>query len=234
MNSSNNNFGFYSQLPDSVQSKSGASREVTLDPSTRKYTPQLIKETIETSVSDIRSPQTAYQDRVHGRHLMLTNPFRDDKKQKRKTRHKTKRKALTARQKRQMKIYQIPKECQRYELFLPLHQMWSSYINKLMTGGQQLNLTRLLKADFHGSRLEVVRSRCPNYVGIGGIVVEESKNGLRIITREDCLVLVPKAHSVFEMELPNGAKCLLYGGQIRFRASERATKKFKPKPTVDL
>lgn len=44
-------------------------------------------------------------------------------------------KKLTARQKREMKIYEIPKEKQVYELYLPLHELWLSYMEDLLQLG---------------------------------------------------------------------------------------------------
>lgn len=44
---------------------------------------------------------------------------------------------------------------------------------------------RLLKADFHGSCLTIQRSKCPSYVGVSGIVLQETRNTFKIITQED-------------------------------------------------
>uniref|UniRef100_A0A8C6M8F6 Uncharacterized protein n=1 Tax=Nothobranchius furzeri TaxID=105023 RepID=A0A8C6M8F6_NOTFU len=61
--------------------------------------------------------------------LGYTRPKKDTTKRKSK-----KAKGLGARQKRVMKIFQIKAEHQRYELFLPLHQLWRHYILDLCGG----------------------------------------------------------------------------------------------------
>ena len=44
---------------------------------------------------------------------------------------------------------------------------------------------KVMKADYHGSILRVWRSKCPNYVGTEGILVQETQNTLRLITKEN-------------------------------------------------
>ena len=51
-----------------------------------------------------------------------TTPYRPPKK-------------LSSQQKREMKIYEIPKEQQVYELYLPLHELWLSYMRDLLQLG---------------------------------------------------------------------------------------------------
>jgi len=46
---------------------------------------------------------------------------------------------------------------------------------------------RLLKADYHGSIITVTRAKCPSLVGASGIVLQETKNTLKIITKDDRL-----------------------------------------------
>nr|XP_054591251.1 ribonuclease P protein subunit p29 isoform X1 [Nothobranchius furzeri] len=165
--------------------------------------------------------------------LGYTRPKKDTTKRKSK-----KAKGLGARQKRVMKIFQIKAEHQRYELFLPLHQLWRHYILDLCgglkpSGSPQLVQQKLLKADLHGAILTVVRSRCPSYVGTTGILVQEFKHVFRLITKEDKLKVIPKRNSVFSVEI-NGFVSHIYGSKFQQRASERSAKKFKIRGTMDL
>ncbi|KAM8894023.1 ribonuclease P protein subunit p29-like isoform 5-T5 [Spinachia spinachia] len=110
-------------------------------------------------------------------------------KSKRKSR---KAKGLNARQKRAMKVFHLKPEHQRYELFLPLHELWRQYVIDLCNGlsatcSPQFVQQKLLKADFHGAILTVVRSKCPSYVGATGILIQEFKHVFKIITKEDQL-----------------------------------------------
>jgi ribonuclease P protein subunit POP4 len=43
----------------------------------------------------------------------------------------------------------------------------------------------LLKADYHGAHLKVVRSACSSLVGQSGIVVFDTKNTFKIIGRDN-------------------------------------------------
>ncbi|KAJ2452522.1 RNase P/RNase MRP complex subunit [Coemansia sp. RSA 2336] len=249
MSSNTHAVDFYSQLSKNVKSRSGAPADIPMDQATGKFTPGFIERVVDKDVSDTKA-QIAYSERVDGRMLLLTNPFKE-----KKAKHscignsavlkKSGRKKITAKEKRQLKIYEIPAEARRYELFLPLHKLWSKYIESLLgtkdtaeqmadAKQQQQVLGRLIKADMHGAKLAVERSKCPNFVGISGIVAQETKNVFKLITANDRLVVVPKARCVFTLYLPSDVQCVIYGDQFMYRASERASKKFKPKPTVDL
>ncbi|KAJ1941487.1 hypothetical protein GGF37_003532 [Kickxella alabastrina] len=236
-----------------------APTDVPVDPTTKKFIQGFIERTIDTGISDIRA-QAAFKDRVEGRILLLTNPYKDKSKGTMGTTggrigeaqiiRNTRRKTITAKEKRALNIYEIPKEARRYDLFLPLNLMWNTYVDTLLAGKQQKTaaqmllsgdyknqqqmLGRLIKADMHGARVSVVRAKCPNFIGISGIVAQETKNVFKIITQEDTLAVVPKARCVFSLEFSSGAQCLIYGDQFAFRASERSSKKFKPKPSIDL
>ncbi|XP_050925384.1 ribonuclease P protein subunit p29 isoform X1 [Lates calcarifer] len=156
-----------------------------------------------------------------------------------KTRRNSKKaKGLNARQKRAMKIFQIKPEHQRYELFLPLHELWRQYIIDLCNGlkptcSPQSVQQKLLKADFHGAIITVLRSKCPSYVGTTGILVQEFKHVFKIITKEDRLKVIPKRNSVFTVEI-NGFISHIYGSKFEQRAGERSAKRFKVRGTLDL
>ncbi|KAL2088856.1 hypothetical protein ACEWY4_015755 [Coilia grayii] len=154
---------------------------------------------------------------------------------------KTKRrkaKGLSARERREMKVFQIKPEHQKYSLFLPLHELWKQYIRDLCNGltpesNPQMIQQKFLKADLHGAVLTVVRSKCPSYVGTAGILVQEMKHVFKIITKEDKLKVIPKRNSVFGVEI-DGFVSHIYGSKFEIRSSERSAKKFKAKGTIDL
>uniref|UniRef100_A0A3Q0RET7 Ribonuclease P protein subunit p29 n=1 Tax=Amphilophus citrinellus TaxID=61819 RepID=A0A3Q0RET7_AMPCI len=168
-------------------------------------------------------------------HKALILGYNRPRKEKRKG---TKAKGLNARQKRELKVFEIKPEHQRYELFLPLHELWRQYIIDLCSGlkptsNPQAVQQKLLKADFHGAIITVVRSKCPSYVGTSGILVQEFKHVFKIITKEDKLKVIPKRSSVFAVEI-NGFVSHIYGSRFEHRASERSAKKFKVRGTIDL
>ncbi|XP_032417378.1 ribonuclease P protein subunit p29 [Xiphophorus hellerii] len=166
--------------------------------------------------------------------LGYSRPKRDTAK----TRNRKKAKGLNAQQKRMMKVFHIKPQHQRYELFLPLHQLWRQYVVDLCGGlkptvNPQIVQQKLLKADLHGAIITVVRSKCPSYVGTTGILMQEFKHVFKIITKEDQVKVIPKRNSVFSVELDNFVSHI-YGSKMEFRASERSAKKLKVKGTIDL
>ncbi|RFU25137.1 hypothetical protein B7463_g11203, partial [Scytalidium lignicola] len=158
---------------------------------------------------------------------------------------------LSAREKRALCIYDIPKEAQKYKIYEPLNKMWIGYILEVL-GSNFMPITgttaaKLVSADYHGALLEVVRSRCVGRVGITGIVVKDSKFVFELITKNDELKIVPKEHTIFKFTVPSrmeGDTTIenapagsekpvqqlvfeLHGNQFIHRAADRANKKFK-------
>jgi len=165
----------------------------------------------------------------------------------------------------------------RWELFVPLHRLWLGYMSELL-GLAPMDLSnsnaspsampqaaagmhaKLVKADFHGSIVTVRRSKNAALVGLEGIVVQETENTFKIVTRKDELKVLPKQGSVFVFAVPlyhtsiassdqhsgtdgrptttvlDGAhvEFELYGNQFCFRAADRAGRKFKHKESIEL
>jgi ribonuclease P protein subunit POP4 len=206
-----------------------------------------------------------FQERVKLRPLLLRpsspDPTRDarskrqyERHQKTKAQRKSKKpKPLSAKQKRALCIYDVPKEQQKYAIYQPLHRIWCEYMQEILglsgaeVGSEGKSFVDavgvgpvLASADYHGALVEVVRSRCVSRVGLKGIVVKDTKFTFDIITKRDSLKTVPKEHTVFRFEVPfaevdqqekNTAKKPLvfdiYGSQFEHRAPDRANKKFK-------
>ncbi|XP_024138513.1 ribonuclease P protein subunit p29 isoform X2 [Oryzias melastigma] len=158
-------------------------------------------------------------------------------KKQRTKRSSKKAKGLTAQQKKALKVFQIRPEHQRYQLFLPLHDLWRQYVRDLCGGLRpscpQFVQQKLLKADLHGAIITVVRSKCPSYVGLSGILLQEFKHVFKIITAEDRLKVIPKRNSVFSVEI-DGFVSHIFGSRFEQRASERSAKKFKVHGSIDL
>ena len=160
---------------------------------------------------------------------------------------------LSAKQKRALSIYEIPKEQQKYAIYEPLHRMWCGYMREILELGEgkwnYVNATGagpvLVSADYHGALLEVVRSRCGSRVGLKGIVVKDTKFTFEIVTAKDELKIMPKEHTVFRFEVPlevkeDGKEALkplvfeIHGSQFETRAPDRANKKFRAHFDPDL
>ncbi|XP_075432416.1 ribonuclease P protein subunit p29 isoform X1 [Ascaphus truei] len=157
---------------------------------------------------------------------------------KKKKKKRSKAKGLSAKERRDMRLFQIKPEQQRYEMFLPLHELWKQYIRDLCNGLKpdaqpQMIQSKLLKADLHGAIIMVTKSKCPSYVGLKGIILQEMKHVFKVITKEDTLKVVPKLNCVFSVET-DGFISLIYGSKFQLKSSERSAKKFKGKGSIDL
>ncbi|XP_023932718.1 ribonuclease P protein subunit p29-like [Lingula anatina] len=167
-------------------------------------------------------------------HFMLDNPRTRKRKEV-----KLKRKTLSAKERKELKLFEIQPEHQKYDMYTPLHQLWKDYMkdvinfDKITPGNQSQMEELLLRADLHGAVLTVTKSKCPSYVGTSGILIQETKNTFKLITKDDRLKTIPKPNSVFTFEL-EGYIITIYGNNFQVRASERAHRKFKTRPTVDL
>lgn len=208
--------------------------------------------------------ETIFRDKVKLRPLHLRPSSPDptlnarakrqyDRVQKAKAQRKSnqrksnKPKPLSAKQKRALCIYDIPKEQRKYAIHEPLHNLWCGYMREILgvkDGKRQANANGagpfLVSADYHGAMMEVVRSRCVSRVGLKGIVVKDTKFTFEVITHKNELKTVPKEQTVFRFEVPfeeEGKRPLVFeihGNQFETRAPERANKKFKMHIDLDL
>ena len=215
-------------------------------------------------------PETAdtiFEERVKQRPLLLRptspDPQRDARAKRQYTRlqkekaqrRSHKPKPLSAKQKRSLCIYDIPKEQQKYEIYVELHRMWCGYMRDILgltdrkTAQIQAHVSGpiLVSADYHGALVEVVRSRCVSRVGVKGIVVKDTKFTFEVVTKANVVKTVPKEHTIFQLELSmdqnedepaaDHATPLvfeIYGNQLQTRAPDRANKKFRWHHDPDL
>ncbi|KAI9474161.1 MAG: Rof/RNase P-like protein [Benjaminiella poitrasii] len=177
----------------------------------------------------VETMRPVYIDRSH------TFVKEEDRKQLQKKLKNKRDRKLTAKEKRRFKVYDIPRDAHQYRLFLPLSDLWQGYMAKLVQQGLANFEQKLIKADFHGATMTVIQSTNPSYVGVSGIVVQETMTMLKIITKENKLKQIPKNTSNFSIYVKATDKTYtLYGPQFVARPAERASKKFKPKPSINL
>ncbi|QSL65948.1 hypothetical protein MERGE_003085 [Pneumocystis wakefieldiae] len=168
--------------------------------------------------------------------------------------HKKKPKALSSREKKATGIYNITKDACKYNIWMPLHSLWKEYIKEIVgSSSASIIPQKLLKADMHGSKLKVVRSRCPSRVGIEGICIKETKKTFILITEKNQQKVIPKENSIFSMEIEqtlnhtntkqnsyeeiNGKRLMVFeimGSHFIYRAAERIGKKIKSKSILEL
>ncbi|PIL23904.1 hypothetical protein GSI_13655 [Ganoderma sinense ZZ0214-1] len=243
---------------------------------------------VKNRVTRSSDPAQAYASRVQGRQILLENPARDSRAKKEREEKRARRTAERARkavgvvskkESRKRGIWKLRKEEAKFELFVPLHMLWLGYMSELLSLAPQPATpsadpasampgtagmhTKLVKADFHGAIVTVRQSKNPCLVGLSGIVVHETENSFKVITRKDEQKLLPKLNSIFVFAVPlyavsassatppgssadadtGDVKTILdmphiefelYGNHFCYRAAERAGRKFKHKETIEL
>lgn len=185
-------------------------------------------------------------------HPTPTTNARETRRQLRTKPPATRPQPLSAREKRQLRVHDLPRKFPPGS-FDALETLWRAYAASLaaMGGGAPGLAGRLASGDLHGARVKVVRSRAVDRVGIEGVVVKETKGALAVVVDElvrgklcGIVKTVPKEFTVFrvavaptEEERARGRSDMVFeiqGNQLMFRAAERAGKKFKSKPMLDL
>ncbi|GAB1861683.1 Ribonuclease P protein subunit p29 [Camponotus japonicus] len=177
------------------------------------------------------------------RKTFIFNKFKVKPKQKR-----NRGKFLSARKRLHMELGKVGHKNQiKYSNLLPLNQLWLSYIRKVLgvesftsipensnnPNWENVN-QQLIKADFHGAKISIEKSKCPTLVGLTGIVIQDTKNTFRICGLDNVIRTIPKDVVKIHIHLDNGVILKAFGRQLRIRPVERAVKKFKNTRIVQL
>ncbi|KAN0133351.1 Rof/RNase P-like protein [Lactarius tabidus] len=256
-------------LPDDAttgdKNTTTASTHVRLT-SAHPYTPEFVQRQLQLPPKPKSKAQARalYDERVRRRQLVLAPKPPNREKKDRRARHgDSDDKCMGRREAAEKGLWRLRASEAKWELFVPLHRLWCGYMTELLglgtgtgTGRKTPTLTpaaaagmhaKLVKADFHGSIVTVRRSKNAALVGLSGIVVQETENTFKIVTRVDKLKVLPKQGSVFVFAVPAGTtgdgmtvhdgphvEFELYGNQFCFRAADRAGRKFKHKESIEL
>ncbi|KAI6035722.1 RNase P subunit p29-like protein [Pisolithus marmoratus] len=175
------------------------------------YTPTYVQSHLR--VSD---PASLYNARVKGRHVPLANPVKDRpaKSSSKKPAGKSSVRKALIRDRTRKGGWRLEKEVERFDLFVPLHRLWMGYMSELLglspaSSPEHARVPnsasmhpKLVKADLHGSLLTVRQSRNPCLVGLSGIVLYESENAFRVITKTNQVKLIPKQNTIFVLATP--------------------------------
>jgi RNase P/RNase MRP subunit p29 len=116
------------------------------------------------------------------------------------------------------------------ELYNSMYTLWSSYIKSLLNNATQPDTiyNKILKADLHGSIIQVIESKNSNQVGIEGIVLLETKRAFVIITKANKVKVILKKGSRFRLDLQYTAVKII-GDNFMYKAVERTKAKYKNK-----
>lgn len=221
-----------------------------------------------------------YENRVKGKHVNLEKSVRESRAvQLAKERLARREKDAQRRNARKLGaklpevkgLWELDQREAKWSVFEPIHRLWLGYMVELLNlpprpkpedaatathrmppaGDMQ---AKLVKADFHGCIVTVRKAKNPFLVGRSGIVIHETENTFKVVTRKDRLKVLPKKNSIFVFSIPlYGPPPLdaqgrpsasdatepeiefeLYGNQFCYRSADRANRKFKHKETIEL
>jgi RNase P/RNase MRP subunit p29 len=144
------------------------------------------------------------------------------------------RKQMSSRQRKANGFDELSKEHEKYELYVPLHELWKQYMVTLTTGTKSDKGFRFARADWHGAIIQVVKSCNPGLVGTTGIILEETTNTFKVITAEDKYKTLPKPNTVFTIKVNDSTLATLYGNHILYKSGDRSVRKYKSKQTIDI
>lgn len=132
------------------------------------------------------------------KHEIVLNGTKRKKELSRKQK-KIKCKTLSRKQNAEIGLYTLPTKSLKYDDLMPLHRLWSGYITQHLSLSPDTvaianydpgydNFSKLLiKSDFHGAIVTVIRSKCPGHVGASGIVAMDTKNTFKIVSADNRL-----------------------------------------------
>ncbi|WBW72219.1 RNase P and RNase MRP subunit Pop4 [Schizosaccharomyces osmophilus] len=181
--------------------------------------------------------ENVVNEKIAFKPVLLVPTMPDGKRKQTVDRQSRKKRALSSKEKRDLHLNRVPKHL-KYEQFEPLHSIWCNYLDEAIgnSTGEPL-LAKMIKAEFHGSYMRVVRCKSPSRIGIEGICVHESKNMLSLVTKNDTVVRIPKTDTIMQVIANMSNRRLvieLYAHHLLFRAGDRSNRRYKGKNTIDL
>ena len=107
-----------------------------------------------------------------------------------------------------------------------MNRLWMDYIKEVIGNGNDL-MARIVKADYHGAKIKVVKSRNPLMVDIEGIVIKENVGSFELgCMTPTRIVNIPKSGNVFLVVLTDALSVHINGNQL-MECGGRITRKFK-------
>jgi len=159
---------------------------------------------------------------------------------------------LSARERRSLGLNRVPKRGLNFPDFHPMNDLWLEYMRKVVgnsgkkpqsireaststvhtVGDEQLQM-RVSRADFHGAFVKVVRAPNPKLIGMEGYILMETRNTFQLVTKRSKRKIVPKSGSYFTFCVDD-LLFTLDGSTMCLKPSERAVKKWKNKPPLEV
>lgn len=180
----------------------------------------IIRDLVQESGKAVRDLDSVLDSKVQDRVLLLDNPARHGKaveRARRRVKQSLAKRSNTHLSKHQQKLigsYDLPSQYRKFDLFLPMHEMWKAYAKRVVEDNRgKMIEPSLLQMDLHGAFLAVVEAKIDNQVGVEGIMIRETTNTFAIVTTANKIKVIPKAGSVFIFRLDD--MCVtLYGDRV--------------------
>nr|CAD7199860.1 unnamed protein product [Timema douglasi] len=166
----------------------------------------------------------------------------------RKVKPRDRKTYLSRKERKSLGLNKIEKKGLLFRDFLPLHQLWKEYMRSHLDtetleasgftgdpGGKQWNQVSqlLIKAEYVGAYMRVVRSRCSSLVGKAGLVLMDTQKTFKLIGKDNVVRVVPKETCTFTVQLDKYV-FTVYGKQFCIRSSHRSVRKVKTLLVPDL
>jgi len=179
-------------------------------------------------IKKIMKDHELFNEKLEGGNFLLE---KYQKKLKLKTQKaETSDKAFGKKLEKQLKYFKIPENFAKYSLYQPMNKIWRQYISSLLENEKNNDsfFLKLLKADFNGSIVKILSSKCKSYEGQSGIVIQETMRTFKIVTRFDKILTILKQNCIFLVEIL-GKHVKIFGRHLCYRPSDRLKIKFKMK-----
>lgn len=108
------------------------------------------------------------------------------------------KKTLSRKQFSELGLYNLPRKLTKYLDVVPLNQLWEQYfVSHLGLDATNFKppqpdestythfMTTLMKCDFHGAHIKIIRSKCPSVVHHEGLVVLDTKQTFVIVGKDN-------------------------------------------------
>ncbi|XP_058130640.1 ribonuclease P protein subunit p29 [Anopheles ziemanni] len=167
--------------------------------------------------------------------LFSKRPFGKDPAKRKKTRKHQEKSVLSRQQIKDLGLYALPHGTITYNDAVPLHKMWCEYISTCFHRLEIPSVTEprynntvasLLKADYHGAKVTIVRSKQSSVIGVKGIVILETKGTFKIVSKDNKIRTIPKNDSLFEVHIRD-IVVTISGNILNARPAERSVRKLK-------
>jgi ribonuclease P protein subunit POP4 len=92
---------------------------------------------------------------------------------------------------------------------------------------------KLLRADFHGAHITVIHSKINSYIGLEGIIINESLKTFKIITQQHRILTLLKPEVVMQIRTADKFYAL-NGNCLVYRSIDRSKIKFKNRKPEEI